>query len=354
MPRAELAAVIDAMTHLPRTSELEAVVDASYVVKTGSRIIRALDTALTVSKEKAKREMASMEPMFGCNGDLWIRFAALHVEREATMRFSWIKSHQTGKMVLSGRFSTRDTHGNILADAFADNAAERAQLPEGITDEYFSARDIAFQIRKRLIAVHKNIRVFEDKNGKVDICREYKEKREPKQKVDQTYADDVLRQLGHQPSFFTAKGATCFQCKLCKTSSTIRKLATVVKDGVCIPAAPIQPTYVERAEEIIKRNGGEEVDPAKNIEQWKKAIKMARQQPEIPPALAAQPPTVGKAKLHCSHHIHHEKGVFICTQCGFYATKLARRLAKPCGPSTTSSRNFLARFHAGEFPRKGE
>ena len=46
--RAELAAVIDAMTQLPKAAELEAVVDASYVVKTGSRIIRALDTALMV------------------------------------------------------------------------------------------------------------------------------------------------------------------------------------------------------------------------------------------------------------------------------------------------------------------
>ena len=81
MPRAELAAVLDAMSTLPKDAALEAVVDASYVVRTGTRIARALDSALTTSAEQADRVALTLDPMYGCNGDLWSRFAKLYAER---------------------------------------------------------------------------------------------------------------------------------------------------------------------------------------------------------------------------------------------------------------------------------
>ena len=349
VPRAELAAVIDAMRTLPQAIQLEAVVDASYVVKNGRYIARMLDGILEVSKEHAKGVIATIDQIFGCNGDLWANFAQLYVERRAPMTFKWVKSHQTARMVVHGTSSTRDLHGNILADAFADKAAERAQLPEDITDAYFSATSIAYHIRKRFIAVHMSINRYEQKNGKQDIVRDYKEKREPKPKISQEYADDVLRQFGHDPCFFHSKGSTCFQCRLCRRTSTINKLGEFAKVGQCIPAAPVQPTYVEIADQILRDNGGEEA--GMDLQQ---AYRLAMQQPSMPPALASQPPMVGKTRVHESHHIHHFRGVFICSQCGFYVTKAARRLARPCGPSTTGSRAFLARFEAGTFPRIGE
>ena len=175
VPRSELSAVLDAMAQLPVVAELEAVVDASYVVKTGTRIVRALDMALRTSKERARETMVTLEPMYGCNGDLWTKFAELHIERQATMSFTWIKSHQTARMILRGQSTTRNLHGNILADAFADNAAARAQLPQDIIDWYFSARSNAFHVRRRLIAVHKSIFEFEDKHGKPDVIKVYKD-----------------------------------------------------------------------------------------------------------------------------------------------------------------------------------
>ena len=298
--------------------------------------------------------MTSIEQIYGCNGDLWAEFARLYVKRQAPLTFKWVKSHQTARMVVSGATTIRDLHGNILADAFADKAAEKAQLPEGVTDEYSSAATIAHHIRRRLIAVHKCIHRYEQEHGKQDIVREQKEKRVPRPKVSQDYAEDVLRQLGHDPHFFHAKGAACFQCRTCRRTSTLKRIGGFLKTGQCIPAAPIQPTFVERAEEIIRDNGGEEVDPAKNIEQWRQAIRTAREQPAMPPAMASQPPMVGSTRIHHSYHVHHLKGLFFCSQCGFYATKAARKLAKPCGPSTSGSRAFLKNLEQGKFPKKDE
>ena len=171
------------MTCLPKVAQLEAVVDASYVVKTGSRIVRALDEALRVSTQRAKDTMAHLDPLYGCNGDLWTKFAELHVERQGSMSFTWIKSHQTARMVLSGRSTTRNLHGNILADAFAENAAKRAQLEESVTDEYFSTKATAYHVRRRLIAVHRCIYKHEEEHGKADFIRDYKEKKQAKPKL---------------------------------------------------------------------------------------------------------------------------------------------------------------------------
>ena len=298
--------------------------------------------------------MRSLDPLYGCNGDLWTRFAEIYIDRSAPMRFTWIKSHQTARMVASGAFPRRDLHGNILADAFAEKAAELAQLPEGTVQEYFSARATAHHIRKRLIAVHRSINRHEVEHGKQDVVRLYKEKRQPKPSMTRVYADDLLRQLGHEPSFFEAKGATCFQCRLCKCASTIRKIGDITRAGRCTPVVPLQPTYIERAEEIIRNDGGEETDPARNIEQWRHAIRTARQEPAMPPAMATQPPMIGKTRVHQSHCIQHDRGVFICTQCGAYATQLARKLADPCpGATTTGTAAFLKRFKDGKFPRSG-
>ena len=256
VPRAELSAVIDAMGTLPMVAHLEAVVDASYVVKNGSRIARALDGALRVSRQQAEYVMRFLDQLYGCNGDLWTRFAEVYIERKPPMRFTWIKSHQTARMVVSGAFPKRDLHGNILADAFAEKAAELVQLPEGTVEEYFSARATAHHIRRRLIAVHRSINKHEAENGKQDVVRIFKEKRQPKPRMTQVYAEDLLRQLGHEPSFFEAKGATCFQCRLCKCVSTIRKIGDITRGGKCSPVVPVQPTYIERAEEIIRNSGG--------------------------------------------------------------------------------------------------
>ena len=81
VPRAELAAVLDAMRTLPKAVRLEAVVDASYVVKNGTQIAKKLDAALRISKEHADGVMASIEQIYGCNGDLWAEFARIYVER---------------------------------------------------------------------------------------------------------------------------------------------------------------------------------------------------------------------------------------------------------------------------------
>ena len=109
-----------------------------------------------------------------------------------------------------------------------------------------------------------------------------------------------------------------------------------------------------KAEELIRSNGGEEVDPARNIEQWRQAIRTARQEPSMPPAMAVQPPIIGKTRLHRSHCIQHDRGVFICTQCWAYAIQLARKLAEPCpGTTSTGSATFLRRFKEGKCPRSG-
>ena len=71
----------------------------------------------------------------GSNMDLWhgLAKALEEVEQCMRLRVGKVKGHLEAEHVALGLVSLEDFLGNALADALADNAADRVQLPEHVT-----------------------------------------------------------------------------------------------------------------------------------------------------------------------------------------------------------------------------
>ena len=76
--------------------------DASYVVKTGSRIARALGFAVCDSKQKARTVAATFDALFGSNGDLSCKYVELYIQRDRHTNLTLVKSQQDAVMVITG------------------------------------------------------------------------------------------------------------------------------------------------------------------------------------------------------------------------------------------------------------
>ena len=67
------------------------------------------------------------------------------------------------------------------------------------------------------------------------------------------------------------------------------------------------------------------------------------------------PPKIRGKQIHHSHCVRHHKGVFICSQCGFYSTLTLKKLALPClKQRTLGSQTFLNRYERGDYPKPNE
>ena len=68
-----------------------------------------------------------------------------------------------------------------------------------------------------------------------------------------------------------------------------------------------------------------------------------------------RPPLVGNTRLHESHVIHHNRGVYICYRCGSIAVSQPKNLAKPCpGICNKNGAQYLDRWTRGLMPKHGQ
>ena len=133
VPRAEVWAAIMAAHAAAHGQRISLHIDAAYVVKGLQR----------VHKQEALR--------CGTNGDLWDTLIELIETKKLIVTTVKVKSHAE-MQVLRGEISIVHYLGNLLADAGADAAADRAVDTIGARDAS-QAESITFIVAKRLAAI---------------------------------------------------------------------------------------------------------------------------------------------------------------------------------------------------------
>ena len=151
VPRAELSAVIDALSFIDINVELHFIVDATYVSGIGTQLIES-------SKSQLRGDgVPSHNCLFGCNANLWSLFLESFSKRTSKVTFSWSKSHASAEQLFRGHVCKEYFLGNVVADAFADQAADLHMLLDSVVAPYdWTAARLALA-RTRLFGVLQRV-----------------------------------------------------------------------------------------------------------------------------------------------------------------------------------------------------
>ena len=258
------------------------------------------------------------------------------------------------------------------------------------------------RIQKRLSAVLHNVQEFEAKQiadrkaaiallpvaerpkatTKSSLPSECAPPRKNKKLTDDEFINQFTL-LGHRHSVVDNAHGFIIRCRNCKIQSRRQDFKHVLANGPCIPIAP-----VPRWSGVVSGLGSTEVSsvsvvsgstglasnlPGSQKQGPKHALKAsvddepappegaakkrilakssALSIPSVPPLLA-EPPIVGKKRLHRSHRLEHCRGIIICTRCGYFSVTRARELTRPCtGKPTINTRKYLDRWSQGLTPK---
>ena len=169
----------------------------------------------------------------------------------------------------------------------------------------------------------------------------------------------TLSASGHQISAKQNRGGTLFICRRCSTTASRKTFAAVAAMGACA-ANILRGNMTQCGADATPQHAGEESASSSNglkrsgneILAASPAAKRGTNPERAASEPQTLPPMVGHTRLHASHHVAFERGIFYCQRCGFYAISDPKKLTLPCARTTTKgSQLYLERIAKGKTPR---